>query len=48
MNNGFGKTFIATNVKTPIIGIEKFMKNKFFNNIQNNSEKQMTSNSILG
>jgi len=44
MNNRFGKTFKATNMKTPIAGIEKFMKNKFYNNIQSNSEKQITSN----
>ncbi len=47
MNNRFGNTFKATNMKTPNIGLEKFMKNKFSNNIQSDSEKQMSSNSML-
>ncbi len=47
MTNRFGKTFKATNMKTPIIGIQKFMKNKFSNNIQSDSEKEMASNSML-
>jgi hypothetical protein len=41
MNNRFGETFKARNMTTPNMVIEKFIKNKFFSNIQSNSDSML-------